>query len=174
MKFLELPTPSERAQYEEYMERIKNVYPKTLFDTYVKMLRFHDCNVLDISYKANTTYLREKSDKLVLTLLMSIDINQYLLTIEFDWIKSIKFDSQGMDVVKIWKESQRPPELIEKILAKRAASTEMENLKIGRIFYTELGVTEHNDFTFEFVTENGFMLYVAFQKCEIEKKKVWF
>lgn len=174
MKFLDIPTLAERAQYEEYMERIKIAYPKKLFNTYVKTWRFHDCYIFDISYRADTTYLKVKSDQLVLTLLIDTDVNQYLLKIEFDRIKSIKFDSHGMDIAEIWEDGLCPPELIEKMKAKRAASTELENLKIGRIYYAELGVTERNDFTFEFVTEKGFMLHVTFQKCEIEKKKIWF
>lgn len=169
MKYMNDPALNE--QYEEHMARIKSKYPKKLYDVYNRMMRFNDASLLGITYNADTMLLRERSDKLILTILSDNDVGEYLFQLEFDWLKSVKFDSQGVSLMDIWKSASMPPVLYQRNLDARAKSNKFT---LGDIYYTELDITEQGDFTFELVTLEGFSMYVVFQKCRVVEKRTRF
>ena len=169
MKYMNDPALNE--QYEEHMARIKSKYPKKLYDVYNRMLRFNDASLLGITYNADTMLLRERSDKLVLTILSDNDVGEYLFQLEFDWLKAVKFDSQGVPLTDIWESASMPTVLYQRNLDARAKSNKFT---MGEIYYAELGITEQGDFTFEIVTLEGFSLYIVFQKCRVVEKRTRF
>ena len=163
--------PGLHKQHEAYMAQIKDRYPKKLYDVYNRMFRFNDASLLGITYNADTMLLRERSDKLVLTILSDNDVGEYLFQLELDWLKAVKFDSQGVPLTDIWESASMPTVLYQRNLDARAKSNKFT---MGEIYYAELGITEQGDFTFEIVTLEGFSLYIVFQKCRVVEKRTRF
>ena len=160
MKFLELDNNEIRGEYLEYMDSIKKKYPKKLYDTFVKSDRFHDYLMLGFRYFADTTFFKEKSDKLILALQSDIADEERFLKIQFDLINYIKFESKSKDLDELdWFKQYS------------TADRGSKKFAIGRVYYSEIGINEEKQFTFELLSEKGFKLYIAFNKCRILENK---
>lgn len=165
MKFLELENDALRKEYTKHMEDIKKKYPKRLYDVFVKSRRFHDYLIVGFSYRADTAFFKEKSDKLILELQNDIAGEGRFLKIEFDLIQYVKFDSNTLDrdLKKFNPVGYTDFNSVDKGIKK---------IEIGRLYYAEIGINEQNKFTFEFLSDEGFTLYIVFEKCKILENKL--
>lgn len=145
MYFLELNTNEKRKEYEQYMLKISEKYPKTILKLFKECGRFHDYYLANFSFSRDDVIYRNDHDKVTLTLFSDICRSEDYLVLEFCKIEHLSFDT---DFLGNYKE-----------------------FFLNSIYYAELGIVSSGNFTFELLVSDGPRLYFEFQKCKVLKRK---
>lgn len=136
-------------------------YPSKFNKLYESSDRFHDWGVREVRCRSNEYINRKKSDTVILSLYDDIlpwngDPDNFKETnweIEFNNIKSFRFDCYAVERHDTWKISD----------------FRTNEFRIGRIYSSEIGITDNDDFYFKFITECGHVIEIVFQNVKLTK-----
>lgn len=145
----------QRQAYFEYLEKIADKLPKSLYSAYMRTNGFHDYAVKRITVNGDAWCYWKKSDVVILE--VRFEKTEYSIT--FNGITYLKLLNEFQDTCWHGK-----------------AGSYNSSLKQGleEIVLCELGLIAEGEYSFEFFTSSGAIFEVRFQQVKVAKRKIYY
>ena len=144
MKYFELETEELTLEYENHLKNLAPKYPKKLYDLFIKHERFHDYYIKKLSLDFENIIFKNQHTKIYLTIISDFVGDEVYLEFEFDKIVKFYIDSDHY--------------------------CKYGDYFLHSIYYTEIGITQDGNFSFELAISDGPKIYFEFGKCKVLKQ----